>query len=152
GRRVRAGVATQQTMRAGPIPMLTQKRGHHSRADDSQCRALEVKNRARAAIMRPWWLVPLMLLATPRIDAHVNDRGMDYRLYKDRYGQSCCHIEDCRPAADFVETVENGEPAVRLLIDGTWFTVPRSYVVADYASDGRAHFCGKLHRPSRNSA
>ena len=82
------------------------------------------------------------------INVHVNDRGMDYRAYKDRYGQSCCHIQDCRPASDFVEAIENGEPVIRLLIDGTWITVARSYVVAALASDGRAHFCGKLYRPS----
>ena len=97
-----------------------------------------------------------MLLGASAASAHVNDRGMDYRAYKDRYGQSCCDVKDCRPAADFVETVVNGQAVVRLLIDGTWITVSRSYVVADYASDGRAHFCGNLHmsgrQPSRGEA
>jgi hypothetical protein len=82
--------------------------------------------------------------------AHVNDRGMDYRKYKDRYGQSCCDIRDCRPAADFLDTLVNGEAVVRLLIDGTWITVPRSYVVAEQASDGRAHFCGRMHKSGNN--
>jgi hypothetical protein len=67
----------------------------------------------------------------------------------DQYGQSCRDVSDCRPVADFVETVVNGKPIVRLLIDGTWVTVSRSYVVAAHASDGRAHFCGKLHFPGR---
>ena len=75
-----------------------------------------------------------------------------YRAYKDRYGQSCCDVKDCRPAADFVETVVNGQAVVRLLIDGSWITVARSYVVADYASDGRAHFCGNLHMGGNNPA
>jgi hypothetical protein len=77
---------------------------------------------------------------------------MDYRAYKDRYGQSCCDVRDCRPAADFVETVVNGQPVVRLLINGVWITVARSYVVAHHASDGRAHFCGHLHMPGSNPA
>jgi hypothetical protein len=84
--------------------------------------------------------------------AHVNDRGLDYGAFKDRYGQSCCDNRDCRPAADFVETVVDGESFVRLLIDGIWITVARSYVVAREASDGRAHFCGKLHVPGGNPA
>lgn len=84
--------------------------------------------------------------------AHKNDRGMDYQGYKDRYGQSCCDSRDCRPATAFVEVVVNGEPAVRLLIDGTWITVAGSYVVARGAADGRAHFCGKLHVHGRNPA
>ena len=84
--------------------------------------------------------------------AHVNDRGMDYRRFKDRFGQSCCDVEDCRPAADFVETVVDGKPVVRLLIEGIWITVSRSYVIAAEASDGRAHFCGRLHRPSSDPA
>jgi hypothetical protein len=102
--------------------------------------------------MKSLWLAPFMLLCVTVTSAHVNDRGMDYRRYKDRYGQSCCNERDCRPAADFVETVLNGEPIVRLLIDGTWVTVPRAYVVTDLASDGRAHFCGKLYLPGNNPA
>jgi hypothetical protein len=84
--------------------------------------------------------------------AHKNDRGMDYKAYKDHYGQSCCDERDCRPATDFVEAAIDGRPVVRLLIDGIWVTVPRSYVVADHASDGRAHFCGKLHAPTSDPA
>jgi hypothetical protein len=97
-------------------------------------------------------MATFMFLCVTIASAHVNDRGMDYRRYKDRYGQSCCDVRDCRPAADFVETVVNGEPIVRLFIDGTWITVARSYVVADHATDGRAHFCGKLHIPGSNPA
>ena len=55
--------------------------------------------------MKSSWLVLCMLLGASAASAHVNDRGMDYRVYKDRYGQSCCDVKDCRPAADFVETV-----------------------------------------------
>jgi len=100
---------------------------------------------------RLWPLVCAFLSASVA-SAHVNDRGMDYQGYKDRYGQSCCDIRDCRPAADFVETVANGQAVVQLLIEGTWVTVSRSYVVADYATDGRAHFCGNLHRSGSNPA
>ena len=102
--------------------------------------------------MKSLSLMLCMLLSAAAASAHVNDRGMDYRGYKDRYGQSCCDIRDCRPAADFVEAVVNGQAVVRLLIDGTWITVSRSYVVAAFASDGRAHFCGKLHMSGRNPA
>ena len=102
--------------------------------------------------MKSLWLVLCMLLGASAASAHVNDRGMDYRAYKDRYGQSCCDVKDCRPAADFVETVVNGQAVVRLLIDGSWITVARAYVVADYASDGRAHFCGNLYMGGNNPA
>ena len=102
--------------------------------------------------MKSSWLVLCMLLGASAASAHVNDRGMDYRAYKDRYGQSCCDDRDCRPAVDFVETVVSGRAVVRLLIDGTWITVSRSYVVADHATDGRAHFCGKLHASPSNPA
>ena len=101
--------------------------------------------------MERLWLAPLfVLLRFADASAHVNERGMDYRRFKDRYGQLCCGVQDCRPAAAFIETVVKGEPVVRLLIDGTWITVSRSYVVADCASDGRAHYCGHLHSPSSN--
>jgi len=93
-----------------------------------------------------------MLLSAVAASAHMSDRGMDYRAFKDRYGQSCCDDRDCRPAADYTETVEKGQAVVRLLIDGIWITVSRSYVVASYASDGRAHFCGRLHKSGSNPA
>jgi hypothetical protein len=102
--------------------------------------------------MKSLWFVLCLLLSAAAASAHVNDRGMDYRGYKDRYGQSCCDVRDCRPAAAFVETIVNGQAVVRLLIDGTWITVSRSYVVADHASDGRAHFCGNLHMGGSNPA
>lgn len=91
-------------------------------------------------------------LGVTAASGHVNDRGMDYRSYKDRYGQSCCDVRDCVPAANFVETFVNGQAVVQLLIDGIWITVPGAYVVADHASDGRAHFCGKLHRGGASPA
>jgi hypothetical protein len=102
--------------------------------------------------MKTLWLVPAVLLCSAAASAHVNDRGMNYRSFKDRYGQSCCHERDCRPAADFVETIIAGEPVVRLLIDGHWITVSSFYVVARHASDGRAHFCGRLHVPAGKPA
>lgn len=102
--------------------------------------------------MKGPWLVPAIFLCAAAASAHVNDRGMNYRSFKDGYGQSCCGERDCRPAADFVETFVNGEAVVRLLIDGIWITVPRAYVVAENASDGRAHFCGRLHVPGANPA
>jgi hypothetical protein len=97
-------------------------------------------------------LLACLLLTVVAASAHVNDRGLDYGVFKDRYGQSCCDGRDCRPAADFVETVVDGEPVVRLLIDGIWVTISRSYVVAREATDGRAHFCGKLHVPGSDPA
>jgi hypothetical protein len=103
-----------------------------------------------AFVVKSCWLIPCVLLSTATVSAHVNDMGMDYRRYKDRYGQSCCHDQDCRPASEFVETVVNGRPVVRLLINGIWISVSRSYVVADHASDGRAHFCGRLHVPGND--
>ena len=102
--------------------------------------------------MKSLWLASCMLLSAVVASAHVSDRGMDYRSFKDRYGQSCCDDRDCKPAADYAETVVKGQAVVRLLIDGIWITVSRSYVVASYASDGRAHFCGRLHIPGSNPA
>jgi hypothetical protein len=75
--------------------------------------------------------------------AHVNDRGMDYSVYKDQRGIPCCNDADCRPAADYSETVVNGQGVVRLLIDGVWVSVSRYFVIAENATDGRAHWCGK---------
>ena len=102
--------------------------------------------------LRRLGIVPCMLLSAAAGQAHVSDSGVDYRIFKDRFGQSCCDERDCRPAADFVETVVNGRAVVRLLIDGAWITVSRTYVVAGNASDGRAHFCGTLHLPNNNPA
>jgi hypothetical protein len=102
--------------------------------------------------MKRIWLAPFMVLCWATASAHVNDRGMDYRRYKDRYGQSCCDVRDCKPADDFIDTLVNGEAVVRLLIDGVWITVSRSYVVADPASDGRAHFCGRLYSAGNKQA
>ena len=96
--------------------------------------------------MKIRWLLS-GLLASTAASAHVNDRGMDYQRYRDGYGQLCCGALDCRPADDYVEAIANGEPVVRLLIDGTWITVSHSYVVSQSATDGRAHFCGRLHVP-----
>ena len=50
-----------------------------------------------------------------------------------------------RIAEAFLETMVDGEPVVRLLIDGSWIAVPRSYVISELATDGRAHFCGELY-------
>ena len=77
-------------------------------------------------------------------NAHVNDKGMDYDSYKTASGHSCCDDSDCKPALDFIEATQDGKPVVRLLIDGLWVTFERSYVVANFATDGRAHFCGRL--------
>jgi hypothetical protein len=84
----------------------------------------------------------LLLSVAAGVHAHVNDRGMDYRLYKDGAGIPCCSKEDCQPAEKFVETVENGREVVRLLIDGEWITVSRRFLIQAPATDGRAHWCG----------
>jgi hypothetical protein len=84
----------------------------------------------------------LMLTAAAAVRAHVNDRGMDYKAYKDSDGVPCCNDTDCQPAENFIETVENGREVVRLLIDGVWITVHRSFMAGEYATDGRAHWCG----------
>jgi hypothetical protein len=85
-----------------------------------------------------------MLLGSLAVSAHVSDKGMDYEKYKNRDGGSCCNDQDCRPAADFVDTHESGQPVVRLLIDGIWITVARYHVNSASATDGRAHWCGAL--------
>ena len=89
-------------------------------------------------------IVLFLLLGAQAAAAHVNERGLDYEAYKDHRGVSCCGNTDCRPAADYVDTVENGFPVVRLLIDGRWISVPRYFVVAEDATDGRAHWCGRI--------
>ena len=99
---------------------------------------------ASVAVIKTRWLLSCLVATTAAV-AHVNDRGMDYQRYKDRYGQSCCGVKDCRPADDFVETVVDGDAVVRLLLDHRWITVPGYYVVQDPATDGRAHFCGELY-------
>jgi hypothetical protein len=97
------------------------------------------------AVLKYAVLVLCLLVGAASLAAHVNDRGMDYQRYKDRFGQLCCGVQDCRPAADFVETVANGEPVIRLLFEGGWITVSRQYLVSELATDGRAHFCGRLY-------
>jgi hypothetical protein len=92
--------------------------------------------RARAAALA------VMLATAAGVHAHVNDRGMDYRKYKDGTGIPCCSKDDCYPAEKFIETVENGREVVRLLIDGVWITVSRRFLVEAPATDGRAHWCG----------
>ena len=82
----------------------------------------------------------LLLTLAAVAQAHVNDRGMDYRLYKDTAGIPCCDKDDCQPAEKFVESVENGREVVRLLIDGVWITVPRPFLAPRQATDGRAHW------------
>jgi hypothetical protein len=86
----------------------------------------------------------LIAIGPAHAPAHVNDRGMDYSRYKDHRGVSCCNKVDCRPAMDYVDTTEHGFPVVRLLIDGNWISVSRYFVVAEDATDGRAHWCGRM--------
>jgi hypothetical protein len=92
--------------------------------------------RARTALL-------LAALFAPAAAAHHNDRGMDYSSYRDARGLPCCNATDCRPASDFADVVVNGQPMVRLLIEGEWYEVLRYFVVAENATDGRAHWCGK---------
>ena len=87
-------------------------------------------------------LAILVALGTAPALAHVNDWGMDYSLYKDHKGAPCCDNRDCRPADSFVEITKHGQAVVRLLIDGVWIDIPRTFVVAEDARDGRAHWCG----------
>jgi hypothetical protein len=87
-------------------------------------------------------LMALLLAMAAGAHAHVNDRGMDYRKFKDSSGIPCCSKEDCFPAEEFVETREQGREVVRLLIDGVWITAPRAFVVQAPATDNRAHWCG----------
>ena len=84
----------------------------------------------------------LLLAAATMAHAHVNERGMDYRAYKNADNVPCCNDEDCRPATEYVEEIKNGRPVVRLLVDSHWIEVSRSRVVAEGATDGRAHWCG----------
>ena len=95
------------------------------------------------ASMQARLLVLFCLLGGLAATAHTNDRGMDYSAYRDARGLPCCNDTDCRPASDFADVVVNGQPMVRLLIDGDWYDVLRYFVVAENASDGRAHWCGK---------
>jgi hypothetical protein len=94
-----------------------------------------------------------MLLLAPAVAlGHVNDRGMDYRSYKDSAGIPCCDNRDCHPAEKFDEAVENGREVIHLLIDGVWITAPRGFLVGEHARDGRAHWCGiKLFANDRKS-
>ena len=88
----------------------------------------------------------VLALGSAAVWAHSNDRGMDYGAYKDHRGVSCCSDVHCRPATDYVDTMKNGLGVVRLLIDGKWISVSRYFVVAEDATDGRAHWCGKMMR------
>jgi hypothetical protein len=91
--------------------------------------------------LRIAFLVSTLLLPAIAL-AHVNERGMDYGMFKDKAGIPCCSNKDCHPAEEFSEVVEDGRDVVRLLVDGLWITVPRAFVVGEHATDGRAHWCG----------
>jgi hypothetical protein len=95
-----------------------------------------------AVLVYRFLLLALLLLAPASVRGHVNDRGMDYRSFKDGTGIPCCDKDDCHPAEKFLETVENGREVIRLLIDGVWITVPRAFLIGEHATDGRAHWCG----------
>ena len=99
-------------------------------------------------MLRRWPTLALMIVALGSGAAwsHVNDRGMDYGGYKDHRGVSCCSKVHCRPATDYVDTKSKGYGIVRLLVDGKWISVPRYFVVAEDAKDGRAHWCGTMQR------
>ena len=87
-------------------------------------------------------LFTLVALGAVPALAHVSVPGVDYSAYKDPKGAPCCDDRDCHPADAFVEVTEHGQAVVRLLIDGQWIAVPRAFVVAEDAADGRAHWCG----------
>jgi hypothetical protein len=74
--------------------------------------------------------------------AHNNDRGMDYSSYSDARGLPCRNDRDClrRPISPRSWSTVM---MVRLLIEGEWHDVLRYFVVAENATDGRAHWCGK---------
>ena len=86
----------------------------------------------------------LLLFVPVSAGGHVNERGMDYRSFKDSAGSPCCSNEDCYAAEKFTETVENGSEVIRLLIDRTWISVPRAYVIGEHATDG----CSTPMRPA----
>src|SRR2546423_11610232 len=96
--------------------------------------------RATLRAMQIKSLVALFALSTLPAFGHINDRGMDYTSYRDPAGTPCCDDRDCRPADDFADVRERG--LVRLKIEDQWIDVPRAVVVAEYARDGRAHWCG----------
>jgi hypothetical protein len=88
------------------------------------------------------YLFCALLLPMASALAHVNDRGMDYSQFTDWAGVPCCSKDDCQAAEQFIELKENGREVVRLLIDGVWITVSRSFLAPRQATDGRAHWCG----------
>jgi hypothetical protein len=97
---------------------------------------------ASVSAMRVKHLAILFTLGVAPALAHVGVTGIDYGAYRDLKGAPCCDDRDCRAADDFIEVTEQGQAVVRLLIDGQWIVVPRAFVVAEDAPDGRAHWCG----------
>ena len=59
----------------------------------------------------------LLLFVPVSAGGHVNERGMDYRSFKDSAGSPCCSNEDCYAAEKFTETVETGSEVIRLFVD-----------------------------------
>jgi hypothetical protein len=102
-------------------------------------------SKARVRNNPPWYCGAMLmtrpallaLAITPAL-AHVHE-GMDYSQYRDHRGAPCCNDTDCRPAQDFVDASGHD---VKLLIEGQWIEVPRTYVVDERSRDGRAHWCG----------
>ena len=88
--------------------------------------------RARVAMLaRRTMFLALLLLVPVSAGGHVNERGMDYRSFKNSAGAPCCSHEDCHAAEKFTETLENGREVIRLLIDGIWI---RSLVLTSSAN------------------
>src|SRR5512138_1556775 len=98
-RRVRWPQAKARLVKGKPWPHWRTRRARSSRFQVRRMQAVMTALRLACLV--------LLLAVGGGVRAHVNERGMDYRQFKDRVGIPCCTKEDCHPAEKFVETQED---------------------------------------------
>ncbi len=81
----------------------------------------------------------LLISFEPTADAHDI-----YLPLKDRWGNSCCHDKDCRPASYRVTP-----SGVQMLVDGEWIAVPEYTIQyralpGDTGETAGGHWCGDI--------
>jgi len=83
----------------------------------------------------------LLLAFDPPAEAHDI-----YSPLRDRFGNSCCDEQDCRPAPYRVTPT-----GVQMFVYGEWIAVPEYTIryqslLGDTGETGGGHWCGRTHR------
>lgn len=77
----------------------------------------------------------------PPQDQAIHERFYSTWFMPDAPNVSCCHNQDCSPAAS---KFENGHWSARRTDDADWIDIPASKIEQNRDSpDGRSHLCGR---------